>query len=152
MQPVGALLRLGRRDSKGGDEMQLAVQSEVATLARTSEYGAELEVYMAAQQPGLLRPAYLLTGDRRTAENLVRTALAKLYLHWDELQWRELVAGLVRRIFLNEQDSLWRRAWKREEVATDELPEHNWVIDRSHDSRTPRCGTSRSRCRGSSAR
>ena len=35
---------------------------------------------MAARQPSLLRTAYLLTGDRHTAEDLVQTALAKLYL------------------------------------------------------------------------
>src|SRR5688500_922690 len=47
---------------------------------------AEFSEYMAARQPSLLRTAYLLTGDRHTAEDLVQTALAKLYLSWDKVQ------------------------------------------------------------------
>jgi RNA polymerase sigma-70 factor (sigma-E family) len=78
---------------------------------------------MTARQASLLRTAYLLTGDRHTAEDLVQTALAKLYLSWDRVERRELVDGYVRRILVNEHNSLWRRAWKRREVTTDELPE-----------------------------
>jgi RNA polymerase sigma-70 factor (sigma-E family) len=91
---------------------------------------AEFAAYMAARQPSLLRTAYLLTGDRHVAEDLVQTALAKLYLSWDKVQRRELVDGYVRRILVNENNSLWRRAWKRREVSTDELPEH-------HDTQVP---------------
>jgi RNA polymerase sigma-70 factor (sigma-E family) len=78
---------------------------------------------MAARQPSLLRTAYLLTGDRHAAEDLVQTALAKLYLSWDKVQRREVLDGYVRRIMVNENNSLWRRAWKRREVTTDAVPE-----------------------------
>ena len=44
---------------------------------RTHDKDAEFEAYMAARQPSLLRTAYLLSGDRHTAEDLVQTALAK---------------------------------------------------------------------------
>jgi len=91
---------------------------------------AEFEQYMAARQPGLLRTAYLLTGDRHSAEDLVQTALAKLYLSWDKVQRRELLDGYVRRIMVNEHNSLWRRAWKRKEVSTDSVPDHAGVYDR----------------------
>ena len=84
---------------------------------------ADFSAYMAARQPSLLRTAYLLTGDRHTAEDLVQTAFAKLYLSWDKVQRRDSVDGYVRRILVNEHNSLWRRAWKRREHATDELPE-----------------------------
>jgi RNA polymerase sigma-70 factor (sigma-E family) len=93
---------------------------------------AEFAQYMAARQPSLLRTAYLLTGDRHSAEDLVQTSLAKLYLAWDKVQKRELVDGYVRRIMVNENNSLWRRAWKRREVSTDTLPDHDSVTDR-HD-------------------
>ncbi len=92
-------------------------------LSRDAERDAEFTAYMTARQPSLLRTAYLLTGDRHTAEDLVQTALAKLYLSWDKVQRRELVDGYVRRILVNEHNSLWRRGWKRRETATDELPE-----------------------------
>ena len=78
---------------------------------------------MAARQASLLRTAYLLCGDRATAEDLVQTAFAKLYLSWDKVRSRESLDGYVRRIVVNENNSLWRRAWKRREQSTDDLPE-----------------------------
>lgn len=95
--------------------------STTATTAKDAEFAD----YMSARQPSLLRTAYLLTGDRHAAEDLVQTAFAKLYLSWDKVQRRELVDGYVRRILVNENNSLWRRAWKRHEYSTDELPERS---------------------------
>jgi RNA polymerase sigma-70 factor (sigma-E family) len=88
--------------------------------------------FVAARSGALLRTAYLLTGDRHTAEDLVQTAFAKLYLSWDRVQRRELVDGYVRRILVNEHSSLWRRPFKRREVVTGELPETH-TVDR-HDT------------------
>jgi RNA polymerase sigma-70 factor (sigma-E family) len=90
---------------------------------RTRTRDEEFSAYMAARQPSLMRTAYLLTGDRHQAEDLVQTSLAKLYLAWDRVHDRESIDGYVRRILVNENNSLWRRAWKRREVATDRLPE-----------------------------
>ncbi len=83
----------------------------------------EFSEYMQARQPSLLRTAYLLTGDQHTAEDLVQTALAKLYLSWDKVQRHEAVDGYVRRILVNEHNSLWRRAWKKRETTASELPD-----------------------------
>ena len=85
---------------------------------------ADFSAYMAARQPSLLRTAYLLTGNRHTAEDLVQTTLAKLYLSWDKVNRAESLDGYTRRILVNENNSLWRRAWKRHEVAVEFLPEH----------------------------
>lgn len=93
----------------------------------------EFAAYMAARQPGLLRTAYLLTGDPHTAEDLVQTTFAKLYLSWDKVQRRELVDGYVRRILVNESNSLWRRAWKRRETSTDTVPDHPAVTGTPDD-------------------
>ena len=90
---------------------------------RLSPRDADFSAYMEARQASLLRTAYLLTGDRHTAEDLVQTAFAKLYLAWDKVRERDSVDGYVRRILVNEHNSLWRRAWKRREHSTDELPE-----------------------------
>jgi RNA polymerase sigma-70 factor (sigma-E family) len=79
--------------------------------------------YMEARQPSLLRTAYLLVGDRHTAEDLVQVAFAKLYLSWDKVRDREALDGYVRRILVNEHNSLWRRAWKRREHSSDQVPE-----------------------------
>ncbi|MGZ4502910.1 MAG: SigE family RNA polymerase sigma factor [Nocardioidaceae bacterium] len=112
--------------------MQLAVGTGVV-FSVAQDKDAEFAAYMAARQPSLLRTAYLLTGDRHTAEDLVQTALAKLYLSWDKVQRRELVDGYVRRILVNEHNSLWRRPWKRRELATDEVPDTRPVTDELYD-------------------
>lgn len=83
---------------------------------------AEFTAFLHARQAALLRTAYLLTGDHASAEDLVQTALAKLYLAWDKVEARESVDAYVRRILINEHNSWWRRAFKRREVTTAELP------------------------------
>lgn len=115
--------------------MQLVVGTGVGVgqvSSARSLRDVEFEEYMAARQPSLLRTAYLLTGDRHGAEDLVQTSLAKLYLSWDKVQRRELVDGYVRRIMVNEHNSVWRRAWKRREVPTEAVPDRVGVEDR-HD-------------------
>jgi len=84
---------------------------------------ADFTAYLQARQGRLLRTAYLLTGDQTEAEDLLQTSLAKLYLAWDRVHDRESVDGYVRRIMVNEHHSLWRRAWRRRERPTDEVPE-----------------------------
>lgn len=91
--------------------------------SRESARDREFTEYLAARQPGLLRTAYLLTGDRHQAEDVLQTSLAKLYLAWDKVHDRGAVDAYVRRIMVNENNSLWRRAWKRREYATEVLPE-----------------------------
>ena len=76
---------------------------------------ADFAAYLAARQPSLMRTAYLLTGNRHDAEDLVQTAFAKLYLSWDKVRNHGSIDGYVRRILVNEHNSLWRRAWKRRE-------------------------------------
>jgi len=102
----------------------------MADSTRDSDFAS----YMAARQPSLLRTAYLLTGDRHTAEDLVQTALAKLYLSWDKVNRQESLDGYVRRILVNENNSLWRRPWKRSEFATEFVPDQA-VSDRYDDGR-----------------
>jgi RNA polymerase sigma-70 factor (sigma-E family) len=81
---------------------------------------ADFAAYLAARQPSLLRTAYLLTGNRHDAEDLVQTAFAKLYLSWDKVRDTGSMDGYVRRILVNEHNSLWRRAWKRREHTADD--------------------------------
>jgi RNA polymerase sigma-70 factor (sigma-E family) len=91
---------------------------------------ADFAAYLAARQASLLRTAYLLTGNRHDAEDLVQTAFAKLYLSWDKVRDHGSMDGYVRRILVNEHNSLWRRAWKkREHVAADETLH---ALDRPH--------------------
>src|SRR3954467_1372967 len=81
---------------------------------------ADFAAYLQARQASVLRTAYLLSGDRHTAEDLTQTAFAKLYLAWDRVRDQGSIDGYLRRILIN---SLWRRGWKRREHVTDDLPE-----------------------------
>ncbi|GGO76424.1 hypothetical protein GCM10012276_29140 [Nocardioides deserti] len=96
---------------------------------------AELTAWLAARQPALLRTAYLLTGDRHAAEDLLQTSLAKLYLSWDKVRDRGAIDAYARRVLVNEHTSLWRRGWKRREHATDTVPEPEPVLE-SYDDGT----------------
>ena len=100
------------------------VRTDVGTGTRRERGDAEFTAYLEARQGALLRTAYLLTGDRHQAEDVLQTALAKLYLSWDKVQDRGALDGYVRRILVNETTSLWRRPFKRRERATEVLPEH----------------------------
>jgi RNA polymerase sigma-70 factor (sigma-E family) len=84
---------------------------------------ADFEAWMTARQPALLRTAYLLSGDTHTAEDLVQTTLAKLYLAWDRISDREHVDAYARRALVNEHRSGWRRPFRKREVLSERLPE-----------------------------
>jgi RNA polymerase sigma-70 factor (sigma-E family) len=94
-----------------------------------TDQDADFTAYLEARQQRLLRTAYLLTGDQHQAEDLLQTSLAKLYLAWDKVRDRGAVDAYVRRIMVNENNSLWRRGWKRREAPTDVVPETSPVHD-----------------------
>ncbi|WP_235735708.1 SigE family RNA polymerase sigma factor [Nocardioides alcanivorans] len=87
----------------------------------------EFTAWMTARQGVMFRTAYLVAGDRQTAEDLVQTAAAKLYLAWDRVSAHGNVDAYMRRIIINEHNSLWRRPWKRREDVAEELPESSYV-------------------------
>ncbi|MCW2614240.1 MAG: polymerase, sigma-24 subunit, subfamily [Frankiales bacterium] len=82
----------------------------------------DFRTWVAARSPALLRTAYLLTGSRPDAQDLLQTALAKTYLSWDRIRDREALDGYVRRVMVNTQTSFWRRR-KVDEVTTDDVPD-----------------------------
>lgn len=81
----------------------------------------EFRDYVAARSPALLRTAYLLTGNRADAEDLLQTSLAKTYLSWDRIRDRGALDGYVRRTLVTTQTSFWRR--KKPEALYDEVPD-----------------------------
>lgn len=64
---------------------------------------------MARRHLALLRTAYLLTGDRHTAEDLVQTALSRAWLAWPHIREPARADAYVRRTLVNTQRSFWRR-------------------------------------------
>lgn len=65
--------------------------------------------FLAARQPHLLRTAYLLTGDRAAAEELLRGTLATLYLSWGRVAAGNSPEGEARRLLFATYLSPWRR-------------------------------------------
>src|SRR3954468_21400865 len=87
--------------------------------APMTDQDADFTAYLEARQQRLLRTAYLLTGDQHQAEDLLQTSLAKLYLAWDKVRDHASIDSYARRILVNENNSAWRRPWRRRERATD---------------------------------
>ena len=77
--------------------------------------------FVAARSTGLLRTAYLLTGNRSDAEDLLQNTLAKTFLAWDRIRDHEALDGYVRKVMVNTQTSFWRR--RRPELPYDEVPD-----------------------------
>jgi RNA polymerase sigma-70 factor (sigma-E family) len=80
---------------------------------------AAFERYVALRQHALLRTAVLLAGDLPTAEDLLQTALARLYLAWHRVEREEAMDAYVRRIMVNQYTTWWRRAWRHRETSVD---------------------------------
>lgn len=109
--------------ARGAEEVSAVDTDQTRMRSRSERRDAEFTEYLAARQAALLRTAYLVCGDRHQAEDVLQTALAKLYLSWDKVRDRGAVDAYVRRIVVNETTSAWRRPWHRRERPTDQVPE-----------------------------
>lgn len=87
---------------------------------------SEFPAYVAARQGQFLRYAYTLCGDWTAAEDIVQTALEKLYVAWPRVVRSGRVDAYVRRIVANAAVDASRRPWRREvstaePIATDRV-------------------------------
>lgn len=114
----------------GRGAVTMVTQADDATAAAVEDKDAAFERYVASRQHALLRTAVMLTGDHATGEDLLQTALSRLYLAWHRVQRNSSLDGYVRRIMVNEYTSWWRRAWRRRETS----------VDPAHLVRAPRSG------------
>jgi RNA polymerase sigma-70 factor (sigma-E family) len=78
--------------------------------------------YVVARRDALVRTAYLLTGDRQLAEDLVQATLVRVWPRWERIESVENVDAYVRRVLMSIFLSWRKRRWWRE-VVTDVLPE-----------------------------
>ncbi|MCL8025134.1 SigE family RNA polymerase sigma factor [Nocardioides bruguierae] len=100
------------------------------TRTGTGGRDEEFATWLHVRQGALLRTATLLCGDPHEAQDVLQTALAKLYLSWDRVRERDALDAYVRRALVNETTSLWRRAWRRRERPVDEVPDGATTADR----------------------
>ncbi|MBS2539656.1 SigE family RNA polymerase sigma factor [Catenulispora sp. NF23] len=83
---------------------------------------AEFKEYAAAQSLALRRTAYLMCGDWHQAEDLVQTALLRLYRSWSKVQRSGSRDAYVRQVLVRCLIDERRRSWRRERPFA-ELPE-----------------------------
>lgn len=96
---------------------------------------ADFTAWVSDHHRPLLNFAQLVAGDAATGEDLLQIALARAYLKWSKISASgEHPLGYVRRIIVNENASLWRRAWKRRERSTGSVPEAGTVDPTSIDT------------------
>lgn len=77
------------------------------------------EEFVAARYADLLRVAYLLTGSRTDAEDLVQAALVRVLRRWSRV---DDPMAYVRRAMVNQHINVWRRV-RRREVVTAQVPD-----------------------------
>lgn len=89
----------------------------------TTKRDDEFHHYVRDKRAGLLRTATVLTsGDRHLAEDLVQTALTRLYLAWPRARLMN-VDAYVRRILVNALVDEKRRPASRRETTSAEPPD-----------------------------
>jgi RNA polymerase sigma-70 factor (sigma-E family) len=93
----------------------------VSDEASSSTSTGSFEEFVVARGAVLWRSAWLLTGDRHLAEDLVQVGLAKSYKHFDRVGIEGFEA-YVRRVVFTTYLAWWRRRWTGE-VPTRDLPD-----------------------------
>ena len=78
--------------------------------------------YVSGRAPALLRTAYLLTGDRYLAEDLVQEVLVKAHRHWARIIRLDHPDSYLRKAVLRQYLS-WRRLRRSAETAVSEVPD-----------------------------
>ena len=101
----------------------LPSRDEVDVMERTAT-PPSFDAYVAARGSDLLRTAWLLTGDHQRAEDLVQTALGKVWPHWSRITRAGSghYDAYVRRVMMTTYFAWWRRRWNGE-YPTAVLPE-----------------------------
>lgn len=83
---------------------------------------AAFSEFVAARQTHLRRVAYALCGDWHQADDLLQTALTKLYVAWPRIGHAGGEEAYCRQIMVRANVDESRRPWRRERP-TDQLPE-----------------------------
>ncbi|MFD4910092.1 SigE family RNA polymerase sigma factor [Kitasatospora purpeofusca] len=77
--------------------------------AKKAERDADFNAFVTGAWPRLMRTAFLLTGDRYLAEDVVQTALERTYAAWGRVTRADEPYAYVRRIVINEHARRFRR-------------------------------------------
>jgi RNA polymerase sigma-70 factor (sigma-E family) len=83
----------------------------------------EFTEFAVAAAPRLRRMAFLLCGDWHTAEDLVQTALAKVFVSWRKIRRQDAAHAYAARILVNTYLAQ-NRLKSTGEILTDQIPEY----------------------------
>jgi RNA polymerase sigma-70 factor (sigma-E family) len=117
----------------------------VASAQRRASDEESFDTFVAARGSALWRSAWLLTGDRHLAEDLVQTALAKSWPKWRAIADEGRFEAYVRRTLFTTYVAWWRRKWNGERP-TEHPPEQPTPAvdtDLGHDLLTAMAGLPR---------
>jgi RNA polymerase sigma-70 factor (sigma-E family) len=89
---------------------------------------AEFSVFVRVHSTALLRSAYLLTGDRLEAEELVQDTLVRLYPNWSRVVAADVPLAYVRRSLTNNFLNARRRR-SASDLLFAEPPEQPYELD-----------------------
>jgi RNA polymerase sigma-70 factor (sigma-E family) len=84
--------------------------------------GEEFAEFAEAASPQLRRTAFLLCGNWHTAEDLVQTTLAKVFVSWRKIRRGDAVRAYAARTLVNTYLAD-KRSKRSAEIPTDRLPE-----------------------------
>jgi RNA polymerase sigma-70 factor (sigma-E family) len=87
-----------------------------------AEQEEEFRRFVEARWHSLVRTAYLLTGDRHRAEDLVQQVLVKVHRRWAHVSQLGSPYGYTRAALANESASWWRR--RRVAESLGDVPVH----------------------------
>lgn len=88
----------------------------------------DFEVFVAARGPGLLRLAYLLTGQQHDAEDLLQGALARLFVKWPYVVRADSPDRYARALLVNLHVG-HRRLRRFTEVPLERMPDRAGQLD-----------------------
>ena len=84
--------------------------------------GEEFAEFAETASPQLRRTAFLLCGNWHTAEDLVQTTLAKVFVSWRKIRRRDAVRAYAARTLVNTYLAD-KRSKRSSEILTDRFPE-----------------------------
>jgi len=137
-QPFGHLSRVLSVTTPGaaGDAMDVAPQDDdLGGPWRGGWSGSRDEqfaTFMQSATPVLGRMAWLLTGDRHGADELVQLTLVRTYIAWPRARTDDPMA-YARRVMANARTDTWRKHRREVPLADDDTSAGSAVTSREHD-------------------
>jgi RNA polymerase sigma-70 factor (sigma-E family) len=93
-----------------------------AERTRVDRATQDFDDWVASRGPRLLRLAYVLTGNRSDAEDIVQEALSRALPRWSRISGLDDPDAYVRRMVVNAHTSGWRKFRRRESPVSEPQP------------------------------